>query len=111
MIIELPKPLIAAILDQHRVAEAPHDFYRYPARFYIDDFRRVDPLNRYIVPSLGLSLLRNRGLAAKDVLLDLARRCFRQLGDEVNFLRRLEVREMITSIIAQLGFRRGRAFF
>jgi len=33
MIIELPKPLIAAILDQHRVAEAPHDFYRYPARF------------------------------------------------------------------------------
>ena len=31
--------------------------------------------------SLGLSLLRNRGLAAKDILLDLARRCFRQLGD------------------------------
>src|SRR6266496_3750328 len=30
--------------------------------------------------SLGLSLLRNRGLAAKDILLDLARRCFWQLG-------------------------------
>jgi hypothetical protein len=29
---------------------------------------------------LGLSLLRNRGLAAKDILLDLARGCFRQLG-------------------------------
>jgi hypothetical protein len=31
--IELPKPLIAAVLDQHKVADAPHDFYRYPARF------------------------------------------------------------------------------
>jgi hypothetical protein len=61
--------------------------------------------------SLGLSLLRNRRLAAKDILLDLARRCFWQLGYEVNFLRRLEVRQMITSIIAQLGFRRGRACF
>jgi hypothetical protein len=30
--------------------------------------------------SLGLSLLRNRGLAAKDILLDLAGGCFRQLG-------------------------------
>jgi len=27
-----------------------------------------------------LSLLRNRGLAAKDILLDLAGGCFRQLG-------------------------------
>ena len=89
--------------------------------------------------SLGLSLLRNHRLAAKDILLDLAggcfsaawpigdvkslkalhrynvlktpavggitawkcpaaldfaRRCFRQLGYEVNFLRRLEVRQM-----------------
>jgi hypothetical protein len=59
--------------------------------------------------SLGLSLLRNRGLAAKDILLDLARRCFRQLGYEANFLRRLEGRQMITSVIAQLGVRRGRA--
>src|SRR6267154_3081169 len=42
--------------------------------------------------SLGLSLLRNRRLAAKKMLLDLARRCFWQLGYEVNFLRRLEVR-------------------
>ena len=57
------------------------------------------------------SLLRNRRLAAKDILLDLARRCFRQLGYEVNFLRTLEVRQMITSVIAQLGFRRGRACF
>ena len=56
-------------------------------------------------------LLRNRGLAAKDILLDLARRCFRQLGYEVDFLRTLEVRQMITSVIAQLGFRRGRACF
>ncbi len=30
--------------------------------------------------SLGLSLLRNRGLSSKDILLDLARRCFWQLG-------------------------------
>jgi len=30
--------------------------------------------------SLGLSLLRNRSLAAKDILLDLAGGCFRQLG-------------------------------
>ena len=30
--------------------------------------------------SLGLSLLRNRGLAAKDILLDLARRCFGSSG-------------------------------
>src|SRR5438132_604162 len=29
--------------------------------------------------SLGLSLLRNRGLAAKDILLDLAGGCFRRL--------------------------------
>jgi hypothetical protein len=64
-----------------------------------------------IATSLGLSLLRNRGLAAKDILLDLARRCFWQLGYEVNFLRTLEVRQMITSVIAQLGFRRGRACF
>ena len=33
-----------------------------------------------ILFSLGLSLLRNRGLAAKDILLDLAGGCFRQLG-------------------------------
>ena len=43
---------------------------------HIDGFRRCDPLNRYIVTSLGLSLLRNRGLAAKDILLDLAGGCF-----------------------------------
>ena len=29
---------------------------------------------------VGLSLLRNRGLAAKDILLHLAGGCFRQLG-------------------------------
>ena len=62
-----------------------------------------------LLRTLGLSLLRNRGLAAKDILLDLARRCFRQLGYEVNFLRTFEVRQMITSVIAQLGFRRSRA--
>jgi len=59
----------------------------------------------------GLSLLRNRGLAAKDILPDLACGCFWQLGYEANFLRTLEVRQMITSVIAQLGFRRGRACF
>ncbi len=48
---------------------------------------------------------------SKDILLDLARRCFWQLGYEVNFLWRLEVRQMITSVIAQLGFRRGRGYF
>ena len=53
---------------------------------------------------LGLSLFGNgRLLAAKDILLDLARRCFRQLGYEVNFLWRLEVCQLITSVIAQLG--------
>ena len=31
-------------------------------------FRRCDQLNRYIVTALGLSLLRNRGFAAKDML-------------------------------------------
>ena len=43
---------------------------------------------------LGLSLLRNRGLAAKDILPDLACGCFWQLGYEANFLRTLEVRQM-----------------
>jgi hypothetical protein len=61
--------------------------------------------------SLGLSLLRNRGLAAKDILLDLAGGCFRQLGHKLDSLGTLEVRQMITSVIAQLGFRRGRACF
>ena len=62
--------------------------------------------------SLGLSLFGNgRLLSSKDILLDLARRCFWQLGYKVNFLRTLEVRQMITSVIAQLGFRRGRACF
>jgi hypothetical protein len=32
-----------------------------------------------IATSLGLSLLRNRGLAAKDIVLDLAGGCFRPL--------------------------------
>ena len=50
-------------------------------------------------------------LSAKDVLLHLARCGFWQLGYEVNFLRTLEVRQMITSVIAQVGFRRGRACF
>src|SRR6267154_4982895 len=61
--------------------------------------------------SLGLSLLRNRGLAAKDILLDIAGGCFRQLGHKLDSLGTLEVRQMITSVIAQLGFRRGRACF
>jgi len=60
-------------------------------------------------PTLGLSLLRNRGLAAKDILLDLAGGCFRQLGHKLDSLGTLEVRQMITSVIAQLSFRRGRA--
>jgi hypothetical protein len=47
--------------------------------------------------SLGLSLLRNRSLAAKDVLLDLAGGCFRQLGHELDLLGTLEVRQMMTS--------------
>src|SRR4051812_5499837 len=61
--------------------------------------------NSYIVRPVIAS---NRGLAAKDILLDLARRCFWQLGYEVNFLRALEARQMITSVIAHLGFRRDR---
>ncbi len=64
-----------------------------------------------LLRTLGLSLLRNRGLASKDILLDLARHCFWQLGYEANFLRRHEVRQMITSVIAHLGLCRGRACF
>jgi len=48
---------------------------------------------------LACHCFENRGLAAKDILLDLTRRCFWQLGYEVNFLRTLEVRQMITSVI------------
>jgi hypothetical protein len=51
------------------------------------------------------------GWLPKDILLDLAGGCFWQLGHEANCLWRLEVRQMITSVIAQLGFRRGRACF
>jgi len=47
--------------------------------------------------SLGLSLLRNRGLAAKDILLNLADGCFRQLGHKLDSLGTLEVRQMISS--------------
>ncbi len=61
--------------------------------------------------SRTMSLLRNRGLAAKDILLDLAGGCFRQLGHKLDSLGTLEMRQMITSVIAQLGFRRGRACF
>src|SRR5882724_4140220 len=56
-----------------------------------------------LLRTLGLSLLRNRGLAAKDILLDLAGGCFRQLGHKLDSLGTLEVRQMITSVIAQLG--------
>ena len=64
-----------------------------------------------LLRTLGLSLLRNRGLAAKDILLDLAGGCFRQLGNKLDSLGTLEVCQMITSVIAQLGFGRGRACF
>ena len=57
-------------------------------------FRRCDPLNRYIVTSGGISLLRNRGLAAKDILLELAGGCFRQLGHKLDSLGTLEVRQL-----------------
>src|SRR5437667_8236977 len=60
-----------------------------------------------LLRTLGMSLLRNRGLAAKDILLDLAGGCFRQLGHKLDSLGTLEARQMITSVIAQLGFRRG----
>jgi hypothetical protein len=36
---------------------------------------------------------------------------FLQLGHKLDSLWTLEVRQMITSVIAQLGFRRGRACF
>jgi hypothetical protein len=61
---------------------------------------------------LEASLFGNdRLLAAKDLLLDLAHGCFWQLGYEANCLRRLKVRQMIATVIAQLGFRRGRGCF
>ena len=64
----------------------------------VGDVKSLKALHRYNVVKhqpLELSLFGNgRLLAAKDILLDLARRCFRQLGYEVNFLRRLEVRQM-----------------
>src|SRR5256885_16353517 len=66
---------------------------------------------RLNLEALGLSLLRNRGLSSKDILLDLAGGCFRQLGHKLDSLGTLEVRQMITSVIAQLGFRRGHACF
>ena len=43
--------------------------------------------------------------------LYLAGGCFRKLGHKLDSLGTLEVRQMITSVIAQLGFRRGRACF
>src|SRR5437762_10612305 len=55
------------------------------------------PYRVKIATSSGLSLLRNRGLAAKDILLDLAGGCFRQLGHKLDSLGTLEVRQMITS--------------
>jgi hypothetical protein len=64
-----------------------------------------------IATSLGLSLLRNRGLATKDILLDLTSGSCRQFEHKLDSLRTLEVRQMITSVMAQLGFRRGRACF
>jgi hypothetical protein len=39
----------------------------------------------------------------KDILLDLAGGCFRQLGHKLDSLGTPEVRQMITSVIAQLG--------
>jgi hypothetical protein len=50
-----------------------------------------------------------RLLSSKDILLDLAGGCFWQLGHKLDSLGTLEVRQMITRVIAQLGFRRGRA--
>jgi hypothetical protein len=50
----------------------------------IDIFRSLFPIGDVLKDEnhlmLGMSLLRNRRLAAKDILLDLARRCFWQLG-------------------------------
>jgi hypothetical protein len=43
--------------------------------------------------TLGLSLLRNRGLAAQDILPDFAGGCFRQLGHKLDSLRTFEVRQ------------------
>src|SRR5438874_13763514 len=53
---------------------------------------------------IGLLLPRNRGLAAKDILLDLTGGCFRQLGHKLDSLGTLEVRQTITTVIARLGF-------
>jgi hypothetical protein len=39
-------------------------------------------------------------LSTKHILLDLAGCCFRQLTQKLNSLRRFEVRQMITSVIA-----------
>ena len=31
--IQVPEPMLQAVLNQDKVQEAPHNFYRYPARF------------------------------------------------------------------------------
>ena len=49
----------------------------------------------------SIAVWNGRLLSSKDILVDLARRGFWQLGYEVNFLRLREVRQMITSVIAK----------
>jgi len=51
-------------------------------------------LGNVLATSLGLSLLGNRGLAAKDILLNLAGGCFWELGHKLDSLGTLEVRQM-----------------
>src|SRR6266576_987890 len=89
-------------------SKRPRSFHRHCRLF---DAHNRGGIGRSTATSLGLLLLRNRGLAAKDILLDLASGWVRQVGHELDSLGTRELRQMLTSVIAQLGFRRGRACF
>src|SRR6266550_3265394 len=70
-------------------SKRPRSFHRHCRLF---DAHNRGGIGRSTATSLGLLLLRNRGLAAKDILLDLASGCFRQLGHKLDSLGTLEVR-------------------
>src|SRR5205823_12229027 len=52
-----------------------------------------------------------RLLSAQDIFLNFPRSCFGELREKLHALRTLEVRHVVTSVIAQLGFRRTSACF
>jgi hypothetical protein len=65
-------------------------------------FGEDESLKSYMVTPVTAS---NRWLAVKDILPDLAGGCFLQLGHKLDSVGTLEVRQMITSVVEQFGFR------